>query len=180
LDVLRKIHKVLIEWDDKKQCLTVNSERATSDHALMAAIKGIRQAVRSSEAEVVYASPQYIVTPPIASVMRIIVQPKYDSKRNIMGVELGGRRFSTLEQEIWRSNRDEMVEKNLTRLRDHLTKHTTLLAPLMGWMRMRVHFGHARLGKVREEFVQSKYSLEDFTKMMDLSRVRTSGKFDRK
>jgi hypothetical protein len=47
-------------------------------------------------------------------------------------------------------------------------------------MRMRVHFGHARLGKVREEFVQSKYSLQDFTKMMDLSRVRTSGKFDRR
>ena len=146
----------------------------------MAAIKGIQQAVQSSEAEVVYASPQYIVTPPTASVMRIKVQPKYDSKKSIVGVELGGRPYSTLEQEIWASNRDEMINKNLTKFQGHLTKHTNLLAPLIGWMRMRVHFGHARLGKVREEFVQSKYSLEDFTKMMDLSRVRTTGKFDRK
>ena len=146
----------------------------------MAAIKGIRQAVQSSEAEVVYASPQYIVTPPTAGVMRVKVQPKYDNKKNIVGVELGGRQFSMLEQEIWTSNREEMIDKNLTKFRGHLIKHITLLAPLVGWMRMRVHFGHARPGKVREEFVQSKYSLQDFTRMMDLSRVRTSGKFDRK
>lgn len=147
---------------------------------MMATIKGIRQVVQSSEAEVVYASPQYIVTPPTASAMRVIVQPKYDGDKNIIGVELGGRQFSTLEQDIWSSNRDEMISKNLTKLRGHLVKHITLLAPLMDWMRMRLHFGHARLGKVREEFVNSKYTLEDFTKMMGHSRVRTSGKFDRK
>jgi hypothetical protein len=112
--------------------------------------------------------------------MRAKVQPKYDSKKNIIGVELGGRQFSTLEQELWRFNRDEMIEKNLARFRDHLRKHTSQLAHLMGWMRMRVHFGHATLGKVREDFVQLKYSLDEFTKMMDMSRVRTSGKFDRK
>lgn len=108
------------------------------------------------------------------------VQPKYDREKNIVGVELGGRHFSTLEQDIWTSNREALISRNLTRFKAHLIKHTALLAPLIGWMRMRVHFGHARLGKVREEFVQSKYSLQDFTKMMDLSRVRTSGKFDRK
>jgi hypothetical protein len=146
----------------------------------MAAIKGIRQVVRSSEAEVVYASPQYIVNPPTASMMRAKVQPKYDSKKNIIGVELGGRQFSTLEQELWRFNRDEMTENNLAKFREHLRQHTSQLAHLIGWMRMRVHFGHATLGKVREDFVQLKYSLDGFTQMMDMSRVRTSGKFDRK
>jgi hypothetical protein len=180
LDILRKTHKVLIEWDDKKQCFTINSERATSDHGLMAAIRGIRQVVRSLEAEVAYASPQYVVNPPTANMMRMKVQPKYDFKKNIIGVELTGRHFSTLEQDLWSSSHEEMTEKNLKRVQDHLRKHTALLAPLMGWMRMRVHFGHATLGKVREDFVQSKYSLEEFAKMMDMSRVRTSGKFDRK
>ena len=178
LDALRKFYRVLIEWDDKKHCLTINSERATSDHDMIATIKGIRQVIQSSDAEVVYASPQYIVTPPTAGVMRAIVQPKYDG--NIMRVELSGQPFSTAEQEMWRSKRGEMLEENLTKFKEHLIKHTTLLAPLMGWMRMRVHFGHIRLGKVREEFVHSKYSLEAFSKMMCLSRVRTSGKFDRK
>lgn len=179
LDVLRKTYRVLIEWDEKKKCLTINSERATSDRNMMATIKGIRQAVQSSQAEVVYAAPQYIVTPPTASIMRALVQPRYDGK-NIIGAKLGGRQFSAEEQELWGSNRGNMLNENLMKFREHLIKHTALLAPLMGWMRMRVHFGHARLGKVREEFVQSKYSLEDFVKMMNLSRVRTSGKFDRK
>jgi hypothetical protein len=145
----------------------------------MATIKGIRQAVQNCNAEIVFASPQYIVAPPSADVMRTVIGPKYDDGK-IMGVELAGRQFSEQEKETWDSERSERLEENLTKFREHLIKHTTLLAPLMGWMRMRVHFGHVRFGKVREEFVQSKYSFDEFVGMTELSRVRTSGKFDRK
>ena len=154
----------------------INSENPTADVDIMAAIKGIRQATRDSDAKDVFAKPVLIVAlPQSESLMTRSVRPKYD--RNKVGVELAGPRLTEQERDLWRKT---CLEDNVKKFRDPLVKHIALLAPLRGWMRMRVHFGHVKYAKVHSSFLnmESEYSFRDFAEMVEESGSRIT--FDRK
>ena len=65
LDLLRKVHRVYILWDNEIKCIKVLSKSSINgEDSIAATIKGIRQAVRNANAQAHHASPLYIIVPP--------------------------------------------------------------------------------------------------------------------
>ena len=189
LNTLRSAHKVYIHWDQATRCLVIDSKAtAHSESTIAAVIKGIRQAVQHKRAEDIMATPIYIVAPPTAIAMRVVVRPKSIELlgrqeggvpvKTVTGFELFGRRFTQEEILAWKSERVIMNQSNQDTLREALVKSMACLAPLKGWMRMRVHFGHLTLSSYKDDFAASKFGLEKFAEMM--SNPRIIGQFDRK
>jgi hypothetical protein len=189
LNTLRTAHKVYIHWDQTSRCLIIDSKAtAHSESNIVAVIKGIRQAVQHKRAEEIMATPLYIVAPPTATAMRVVVRPKSIEllERNgsdapikkVTGFELFGRKLSQEERSAWKSKRVTMIQSNYDTFREALVKNITCLTPLKGWMRMRLHFGHLTLSSYKDDFATSKFSLEKFVEMMGNPRI--IGQFDRK
>jgi hypothetical protein len=188
LNILRKTYKVHIDWSDKMRCLRINSPAhpREAEQSVAAAIKGIRLLYLDAKAQVVSASPLYIIVPPTADAMRSIVRPKTIEERAnsvnpvITSIELAGEPLSATEKLKWESNRLERNDENFEAFRIHVVKRTLKLAHIRGWMRMRVNFGHINLSQYQKNFSLAKYSFDMFANMMKNSRVTTGGTFDRK
>lgn len=183
---LRSTYKVHIDWDDKLRCLRINCNARGAEQNVADAIRGIKVLQRNAQAQVISASPEYIIVPPTPSAMRSIVQPKVTEKREnsvnpvVTSIELAGDRLSADEMSEWESHLRQINKDNYKTFREHLINRTLPLGDLRGWMRMRVHFGHVNLSQYQEAFANGKYTFELFADMMKKARVAAGGTFDRK
>ena len=155
-----------------------------SEHSILYAIKGIRQAIENAKARVITASPLYIVVPPTVGAMRPIILPIFPKNRfsgrsqpTVTRFELSGSPLTRNELTKWRSERDAILHSNLEIFRKHLVQNIADLSPLRSWMRMRVHFGRLHLIQYRKDLSESKYSFESLAQMM--KDPRTAGHFNK-
>jgi hypothetical protein len=183
LNIIRTTHYVFIDWDSQKKCLRVNSERSEND--VTAAIKAVRQAVKNAEAEAAFSNPLYIIVPPNADAMRMIVGPasivEDAGRKSLIGMKLAGDELSKEEKRVWEAQYDKLLLKNRTDFEKRLSEIAIKLAHFMPWMRMRVHFGHVCLkpGQFQAKFANSEYNFDAFVKMMKSPRM-TGGSLDRR
>jgi hypothetical protein len=170
------------------RCLRVNSisHPRVAETNVAEAIQGIKQKYLDAQAQVISASPIYIITPPTNGAIRSIVQPDKVEERAdasnplITSIALAGERLSQAAQSKWEFTRRQMKEENYKAFRTHLFKSILELKNLRNWMRMRVQYGHINLSQYQKDFFDGKYSFELFAGMMKRSRVATGGTFDRR
>lgn len=185
-DKLRVTYKVHIDWNDKMRCLRINCNARGAVQNVADAIQGIKVLQRHAQAQVISASPEYIIVPPTPDAMRSIVRPgawgdrEHCANRVVERIELAGDPFSLAEKMEWQYHRHQMNEENYEKFRKHLIDRTIPLGDLMGWMRMRVHFGHVNLSQYQDAFAAGMYTFDLFCDMMKKNRVATGGTFDRK
>ena len=116
----------------------------------------------------------------------------------IAGFQLSGKQFSKSEQDLWDSKLKERQLRNFELFKEHLADHvrkslhmsstcvppltsyiTVRLAPLRGWMRMRVHFGHVNAVHYNKKKIDSPdFNFASFEEMM--AHPRTTCTFDRR
>ncbi|KAG9248740.1 hypothetical protein BJ878DRAFT_538079 [Calycina marina] len=185
LDLLRKEYHVYIIWDEQSKCIKVMSTSVKyAQYTIALAIKGIRNEVRNANAREQHAIPLYIVVPP-SGIMQWHVAIKSEKKNSensagavITGFKLDGPTLSREEQQAWDVKLPELHGHNLKIFEDHISIHTTRLAPIRKWMRMRVHFGNVHLHKYKEEVRKTGFKFSQFEKTMTDSR--TTRIFDRR
>ena len=183
---LRSTYKVHIDWDDKMRCLRINCNARGAEQNIADAIRGIKVLQRNAQAQVISASPEYIIIRPSASAMRSIVRPKTMEKQGnsvnavVTSIELAGDPLSPAEKSAWESSCRQVNEENYQTFRKDLINRTLPLGDLRGWMRMRVHLGHVHLSQYQDAFANGKYNFGLFADMMKKARVAAGGTFDRK
>lgn len=135
-------------------------------------IEGIRRAVQHAYAQFNLANPIYIVVPPTATAMRVIVRPRHASLGPTFAkyLELAGEKLSGEQKEEWRNGRSAMVKKNRAHFRDTLVEKLRRLEPMKGLMRMRVAFGYVELRAYRKGFGAGQMPYKKFVEMMQNSR----------
>lgn len=188
LDDIRREWKVYIDWDSKTHYLRINAEGHLRDAEarVAGAIGAVKVKILDAEAQVILATPVYIVVPPTVEGIRTIVLPCSAEDRVgfatsvITSIALAGEQLSAAEKEKYKSIRDEMNAENYTTFRTHLFSCLRQLKDLRSWMRMRVQLGHVHLSEYHKEFYNGTFSFEMFAHMMKKSRVATGGSFDRK
>jgi hypothetical protein len=188
LDMLRKTFKVHIDWNDKLGCLRINSPAhpRQAEKDVVAAIEGIKLQFLDTMAQLVSATPLYIVVPPKPDAIRSIVRPGKTEERPeyinpiITSIELAGVPLDRAERLKWESTRDRMNTENEQAFRTHLSTRLLQLKNLRNWMRMRVQFGHINLSQYLKKFALGELSFDLFAEMMKKSRVASGGIFDRK
>ncbi|RDL42028.1 uncharacterized protein BP5553_02007 [Venustampulla echinocandica] len=180
LDHIRKEFNLYIQWDADSRSVIISSERQpNAKYNVSEAIKGIRQAYQNVKARSLSVTPLFIVVSPARETMRQIVRPtRY--REGLTIIELAGDKLSGWDLLNWESTREAREEENYTKVHNHLAKHLLALAPLKGWMRMRVHFGHLNLTQYPKAFGQSQCSFEKFLEILENPRVQAAAKFDKK
>lgn len=188
LDKIRKDWKVHIDWDEKIHCLRINSPARPreAEASVAGAMEAIKAKYLDAQAQVILATPLYIVVPPTTEGIRTIVRPGKAEDREgssnsvITSITLAGEQLSAAEKLKWESTRRQMHEENFKTFRTHLSQRLRQLKNLRSWMRMRVQFGHVHLSQYHKDFYNGTFSFEMFSNMMKKSRVATGGTFDRK
>jgi hypothetical protein len=129
-----------------------------------------------------HKTPLYIVVPPSANAMKLIVEPITSGTKEgnmvLYGTRLAGEPLSMAQKASWSSRYSQLLAKNCTDLEKRLIADTKILRNHTPWMRMRVHFGHIYLTQFLKDFATSKFGFEDYVKMMRSSRV--AGSLDRR
>jgi hypothetical protein len=188
LNSIRKEWKVHVDWDSKTHFLRINAEGTAREaqHRVANAMEAIKVKYLDAQAEVILATPVYIVVPPTSEGIRSIVRPGSAEYREgssttvVTSFVLAGERLSAAEKSKWEVTRDQMNVENYQRFRTHLFACLYKLKDLRTWMRMRIQIGRVHLTEYHQEFYNGKFSFEMFTNMMKKSRVVTGGTFDRK
>lgn len=117
------------QQDENKQCLILKSSNfKNADQDIVAAIQGIRNAVRAANAEAMFVTPLYIVIPPSAVKMmdRITKKTtkviKAGAPPLITSLQLSGTLLSEVEKVEWSQKRDKIYHEDLRRLKNHLVR----------------------------------------------------------
>ena len=187
-DILRNTYEVHIDWNEKMHCLRLNCTAGlqVAEENIADAINGIKLRYLDAQAQIVSASPFYVIVPPTTAAIRPIVQPEkvveHTGSTNalIKSFKLTGQRLSPDAQLEWEAKRQQMSDENSKAFRSHLFRRVFELKDLRSWMRMRVQFGHVILSQYQNNFLHGKYSFDMFADMMKKSRVVSGGTFDRK
>ncbi len=170
-----------IEWDEPEKCLKISSPALqNAEQSIVAAIKGIHQAVHDCLSSSISASPKYLIQPPRGNVTRSIVRPTRLSNDPMRAshFELVGKELTEEQQLAWGVERAKVMHDNRLEFEVHLKENLLKFAALKGWMRMRVHFGHLALNRYKTTFAESSMGFKEFVEMVNDRYMST--KFDKR
>lgn len=125
------------------------------------ALAAVRQDYENARARSNLAAPLYVAIPPSVDTISTIVKPEKYGTGMIM-IELQGERYSGGRNLAWGKERDKILRDGHNEIKAHLLKNLRALAPVKGWMRMRVNFGHLNITNYPPEFSQGKYDFKGF------------------
>ncbi|KAG0649800.1 hypothetical protein D0Z07_3535 [Hyphodiscus hymeniophilus] len=185
-DHLREEFEVHIDWNEQMRSLRINcvAQQAVAEENVAAVIEGIKVKYRDAQAQIVSATPTYIIVPPTSEAIRACIQPEKvverDSRHIVTNIKIAGERLAPAALSEWEVSHRRMNEENSKNFRTQAFKRIFELQDLIKWMRMRIQFGHVNLRQFPQSFLQGKYSFEMFGEMMKKSRVVSDAVFDRK
>lgn len=135
------------------------------------ALAAVRQDYENAKARTNLAAPLYIAVPPTVDAIRTIVKPeKYGT--DVTMIELQGEPYSKQRAAVWKKERASMIKDGQNEIKAHLLKNLRALAPMKGWMRMRVNFGHLNISHYPKAFGQGKCDFKGFLEVLKHPRAQ--------